>query len=155
MDNSRTLVIAVIGGREADSKLLTQAQEVGRLIAEAGFTLACGGMGGVMEAACKGAIEAGGQTIGILPGDNTSSANPYVSIPIATGFGIGRNIILVRTADALIAIGGAYGTLSEIAHALQLNKPVIAIGSWDIDGVETAQDAGDAVDIVQRRLLKG
>ena len=154
MDNSRTPIIAVIGGRDAATDLLAGAQEVGKLIAEAGCTLACGGMGGIMEAACKGAIEAGGQTIGILPGDNTSNANPYVSIPIATGFGIGRNIILVRTADALIAVGGAYGTLSEIAHALQLGKPVITIGSWDIEGVQSANDAQEAVAMVMKKLGK-
>lgn len=145
MDKKQKPVIAVIGGNEADASVLEQAREAGRLIAQAGATLLCGGLGGVMEAASGGASEAGGLVLGILPGEDKAAANPYIDVPVATGFGTGRNIILVRTADALIAVGGQYGTLSEIAHALQLKKPVFGIGSWDIEGVIRAEDAKEAV----------
>ncbi|KKK60906.1 hypothetical protein LCGC14_3019690, partial [marine sediment metagenome] len=90
--------------------------------------------------------------IGILPGEDTSLANPYVSVPVATGLGIARNVIIARTADALIAVGGQYGTLSEIAHALQLGKPVAGIGTWDIEGVQVARDADEAVKVILRGL---
>jgi len=123
-------LIAVIGGRNADKSLLREAEEVGRLVAEQGACLVCGGLEGVMERACKGAKSAGGITIGILPQDKKGLENQYVDIPIATGLGIGRNVIIARTADALIAVGGEYGTLSEIAFALQMGKPVIGIGTW-------------------------
>ena len=98
-----------------------------------------------MEAAARGSKEAGGTTIGILPQDKKEHANPYIDIPIATGLGIGRNIIIARTSDALIAVSGEYGTLSEIAFALQLGKPVIGIDTWDIKCVIKANNAEDAV----------
>ncbi len=138
-------IIGVIGGREVKKELLIIAEEVGRLIGEMGLLLICGGLGGVMEAVSKGAKDAGGLTIGILPQETKEQANPYIDIPVATGFGIGRNIIIARTADAIIAIGGEYGTLSEIAFALQLGKPVIGIATWDIKGVIKAVDAQDAL----------
>jgi uncharacterized protein (TIGR00725 family) len=138
--------IAVIGGREADETLLREAEEVGRLLALRGAILVSGGLGGVMEAASRGMKTAGGLTVGILPQDHKRDANSSVDIPIATGLGIGRNVIISRTADAVIAIGGEYGTLSEIAFALQLGKPVVGIRTWDIKGVILAADAGDAVD---------
>ena len=128
-------VVAVIGGRDADEALLRDAQEVGRLLAAEGATVLTGGLGGIMEAAMKGAREEGGITLAILPGDDRATANEYASVSVATGFGIGRNIIIARTADALIAVGGQYGTLSEIAYALQLGKPVTGIGTWQIEGV--------------------
>ncbi|RKX71024.1 TIGR00725 family protein, partial [candidate division WOR-3 bacterium] len=110
--------------------------------------LICGGMGGVMEAACKGAREAGGLTIGILPGNSIESANPYVDIPIATGFGEARNVIITRTAQALIAIDGKYGTLSEIAFAIIFRKPVIGINTWDIRApIKKVADAESAVEL--------
>jgi uncharacterized protein (TIGR00725 family) len=99
-----------------------------------------------MEAASEGAQSAGGFTVGILPQDNKERANQYVDVPLATGLGIGRNVIIARTADAAIAIGGEYGTLSEIAFALQMEKPVIGIRSWDVKGVVPAADAQDAVE---------
>jgi uncharacterized protein (TIGR00725 family) len=139
-------VIAVIGGRRADKFLLKEAREAGRLIAERGALLVTGGLGGIMEAASEGAQSAGGLTIGILPQDNKERANQYVDVPLATGLGIGRNVIIARTADAAIAIGGEYGTLSEIAFALQMEKPVIGIRSWDVKGVIPAADAEDAVE---------
>lgn len=138
-------MIAVIGGRKADSTLKKEAEKVGRLVAKNGGVLVCGGLHGIMEAASKGAKGAGGLTIGILPQDHNKDANPYIDVPVVTGMGIGRNVIIARTADAVIAIGGAYGTLSEIAFSLQLEKPVVGIRSWDIKGVVPAKDADEAV----------
>ncbi len=141
-------IIGVIGAGSADEKTLTMAETVGRLSASRGAMLVCGGLGGVMEAAARGARAAGGTTIGILPQNETSGANPFIDIPIATGFGEGRNIVIVRTADALIAIGGEYGTLSEIAFALKMGKAVIGLNTWDIKGVITAKGAEEAVEQV-------
>ena len=138
-------VIAIIGGRKEANTLLKEAEEAGRLIAEGGAVLVSGGLSGVMESASKGARSAGGLTVGILPQDDTLAANRYVDVAVATGLGIGRNVIIARTADALIAIGGEYGTLSEMAFGLQLGKPVIGLRSWDIRGVVPAVDAVDAV----------
>jgi uncharacterized protein (TIGR00725 family) len=138
-------VIAVIGGRRVKKGLLLMAEDVGRLIAERGAVLLCGGLGGIMEASAKGAKDAGGLTLGVLPQDDKGHANPFIDIPVATGLGIGRNVIIARTADALVAIGGQYGTLSEIAFSLQLKKPVIGIETWDIDGVIRAETPEDAV----------
>lgn len=138
-------IIAVIGGRRVEKSLLEEAEKVGRLIALNGFTLVCGGLGGVMEAAARGANAEGGATIGILPQDHKREANDYVDFPIVTGLGVGRNVIIARTSDALIAIGGEYGTLSEIAFALQMGKPVVGIRTWDVKGVIGAEDAEDAV----------
>jgi uncharacterized protein (TIGR00725 family) len=101
-------------------------------LAEAGAVLVCGGRGGVMEAACRGAKSANGLTIGILPGKSWSEANPYVDIPIVTGIGEARNAIITRTAQAVIAIGGSYGTLSEIAFALSFGTPVVGLGTWEV-----------------------
>jgi uncharacterized protein (TIGR00725 family) len=138
-------VIAVIGGRSADKSLLKEAEEVGRMIAERGAFLVTGGLGGIMEAASKGAQSAGGLTIGILPQENKERANEYVDVALATGLGIGRNVVIARTADAAIAIGGEYGTLSEIAFVLQMGKPVVCIRSWEVKGVIPAEGAEDAV----------
>jgi uncharacterized protein (TIGR00725 family) len=141
-------LIAVIGGRKADKALRTEAEAVGRLIARRGGILVCGGLHGIMESASKGAKEAGGLTIGILPQENSRDANPYIDVPLATGLGIGRNVIIARAADALIAVGGEYGTLSEIAFGLQMKKPVIGLKTWNIRGIIPAEDAEDAVDKV-------
>jgi len=146
-------LIAVIGGRKADKALKKEAEAVGRLIAEKGGILVCGGMHGIMEAASKGAKQAGGLTVAILPQDHKRDANPYIDIPIATGMGIGRNVIIARTADAMIAIGGEYGTLSEIAFGLQMGKPVVGIKSWDIKGVIPTKDAEEAVRTVLEMIL--
>lgn len=139
-------LIAVIGGRKTEKSLLKEAEEVGRLIAGNGAVLVCGGLGGVMEAASRGARAGGGLTVGILPQNDARDANPHIDIPIATGLGIGRNVIIARTADALIAVGGEYGTLSEIAFALQMGKPVIGIRTWDIKGIVPTENAGEAVE---------
>ena len=125
-------VIAVIGGGQPTSKETKLAEKVGRELAKRGAILVCGGLGGVMEAACKGASAEGGMTIGILPGENRQSANPYVQIPIATGIGYARNAAVVKSAQAVIAIGGSYGTLTEIGYALQSGIPVIGLNTWTI-----------------------
>jgi uncharacterized protein (TIGR00725 family) len=130
---ARYPIVGVIGGARIDEDTRALAYDVGRLIAERDAILVCGGLGGVMEAACQGAYEHDGITIGILPTDDTYEANPYVQVPVATGFGIGRNVVIARTADVLIAVGGSYGTLSEIALALNIGKRVVHLQSWDLD----------------------
>ena len=144
--------VAVIGGNRVGKPLLKEAEEVGRLLARRNAILVCGGLGGAMEAASRGMKSGGGVTVGILPQDHTGDANAYIDIPIATGLGMGRNVIIARTADAVIAVGGEYGTLSEIAFALQMGKPVAGIKTWDIMGVIPAADAAEAVDIIFRIL---
>jgi uncharacterized protein (TIGR00725 family) len=124
--------IAVIGGSRCSPEEAELAEAVGREIARKGAILVCGGMGGIMEAACRGAHTEGGVTIGILPGESCRMANPYVQIPIVTGIGYARNVIVVKSAQAVIAIGGNYGTLSEISHALQSNIPVIGLNTWSL-----------------------
>ena len=123
------------------------AEEVGRLLARRGAVVVCGGLGGVMEAACRGASREGGTTVGVLPGLDRGAANPFVSVAVATGLGEARNALVVRAADALIAVGGAYGTLSEIALALKAGKPVIGLGTWEIDGVERVEGPEAAVNM--------
>jgi uncharacterized protein (TIGR00725 family) len=151
--NVNRTTIALIGGRRVDKSLLKEAEEVGRLLAGRKAILASGGLGGVMEAASRGMKSAGGLTVGILPQDHKGDANAYIDVAIATGLGIGRNVIIARTADAVIAVGGEYGTLSEIAFALQLGKPVVGIRTWDIKGVIAAIDADDAVSKVFEALV--
>ncbi len=142
-------IIGIIGAGSAVRETLSRAEETGRLIACCGFLLVCGGLGGVMEAAAKGAKGAGGTTVGILPQADRQNANPYIDIPIATGFGEGRNVIIVRTADLIIAVGGEYGTLSEIAFALKMGKPVIGLGTWEIPGVTKAATPMEAVEMAR------
>ena len=125
--------IAVIGGSTPTAEESAAAEAVGRALARAGAVLICGGRGGVMEAACRGAKSAGGMTIGILPGADRREANSYVDIPILTGIGTARNAIIARTAEAVVAVGGSYGTLSEIALALTFGVPVIGLGTWAIE----------------------
>jgi uncharacterized protein (TIGR00725 family) len=134
------VIIAVIGGLRASEQALAQAEAVGRELARRGCILICGGHGGVMEAACRGASEAGGLTIGVMPEDDRSGVNPYVQIPIVTGIGIARNRTIVLSADAVIAVAGGYGTLTEIGYALQAGKPVAGLGTWSISssGIEDA-----------------
>jgi len=130
-------IIGVIGSSQAEGELLTLAEEVGAEIAKRGAAIVCGGLTGVMEAVCRGARREGGLTIGIIPSDNKKDANPYVQIPIVTGMGMGRNVMLVKTADVVIAVGGEFGTLSEIAHALKLGKTVIGLRSWKLEKART------------------
>ncbi|MCX7682778.1 MAG: TIGR00725 family protein [Anaerolineae bacterium] len=126
------LLIAVVGGSTATPEESACAERVGEALARAGAVLVCGGLGGVMEAACRGAKSAGGLTIGILPGTAREQANRYVDIPIVTGMGEARNVIIVRSAQAVIAVGGGYGTLSEIALALAFGIPVIGLETWQL-----------------------
>jgi len=128
----RNRIIAVIGAGQCDQRIYKMAEALGKELARNGFTIICGGLGGVMEGACKGAKEAGGLTIGVLPGEQVHDANPFVDVPIATGMGIGRNIVIVRTAQVVVAVDGSFGTLSELAFALQLNKPVVGLETWDV-----------------------
>lgn len=130
--SQRELIIAVIGARDPSPEEASLAEELGKEIARQGVALICGGLGGTMEAACRGASSEGGITIGILPGDDPDEANPYVQIPIATGIGYARNVAVVHSAKAVIAVGGSYGTLSEIAYALAGNTPVIGLNTWSI-----------------------
>ncbi len=140
-------IIGVIGGSTVEPEYLEYAYQVGKHIAEKDAILICGGLGGVMEAACKGAIKAGGITVGILPYDDPNTANEYVSIAIATGIGRARNSIIVNTGQAFIAISGKYGTLSEIAFALDAGKKVVGLGTWDIDSIVKADTPQQAVDL--------
>jgi uncharacterized protein (TIGR00725 family) len=137
--------VAVVGPGEAGPGEAETAEAVGRELAERGAVLVCGGLGGAMEAACRGAKAAGGTTLGILPGADRAAANEFVDVAVATGLGEARNALVVRAADALVAVGGAYGTLSEIALALKTGKRVVGLGSWEIDGVEAAEGPADAV----------
>ncbi len=146
--------IGVIGASRCTGKIARIAYQVGKEIAKRKAILICGGLGGVMEEAARGAKENKGLTIGILPGFSSSDANPYIDIPIVTGMDHGRNIIVVRSCDAIIAIGGREGTLSEIAFALKLRIPLIGIESWKIEGVTRAKDAKDAVKKALRALEK-
>ena len=141
--------IAVVGGGVCSPDVRETAERLGRLLAEQGHILICGGLGGVMEAVCRGAREAGGVTLGILPGEK-SDANPYVSICVATGMGHARNVIIIESCDAVIALPGEHGTLSEIALALKMNRPVISLGSWDISGTIKASDPDEALQILER-----
>ena len=124
--------IAVCGPGEASPLELEQAEEVGAGLAAAGAILVCGGLGGVMEAACRGARSRGGMTLGLLPGDDPLEANGWVQLAVPTGMGEARNAIVVKTADAVIAIHGEFGTLSEIALALKMGKPVVGLGTWEL-----------------------
>ncbi len=145
---SRRRAIAVIGPGQADAHEQTTAREVGRLLAEAGLVVLTGGLGGVMESASRGAADAGGTVVGVLPGDDADSANPFVGIAVPTGMGQARNAVLINSADAVIAIGKGYGTLSEIAIALRAGKRVVGIGTWEIEGVRVVTSSKEAVDAV-------
>jgi uncharacterized protein (TIGR00725 family) len=129
---TKPVQISVIGGAEGEPEIMRDAEAVGRGIAEAGAILVCGGRTGVMEAASKGASEAGGIVLGVLPSLSRADANPYVSYVIATGIGEARNLAVVASGDAVIAVGGEWGTLSEIAYARKLGRPVVAIQSWSL-----------------------
>jgi uncharacterized protein (TIGR00725 family) len=149
------LQISVIGsGAEHEAR----AEEVGRLVAERGATLVCGGLDEVMAAAARGANSAGGVTIGILPGETRGDANPWIDHAVVTGAGHARNLAVAASGDAVIAIGGGYGTLSEIALARVLGSPVVVLDpGWDAvhDGVEHADSPGEAVDLALRRAAEG
>jgi uncharacterized protein (TIGR00725 family) len=147
-----TPYVAVIGASNATEWELTHAEALGRSLAEAGCVLVCGGLGGVMNAAARGAQAVGGVSIGILPGDDRDVASRHLTVAIATGFGEARNAIVARSADAVIAVGGEFGTLSEIALALKMGTPVIGIGTWelgrddlDTDPIVRVKDVDEAI----------
>jgi uncharacterized protein (TIGR00725 family) len=139
--------VAVIGGAkcEPDSEAAMLAEEVGKRLADAGVTLVCGGLTGVMEAACRGVAEADGVAIGLVPGNSVGEANPFCTHVIATGIGHARNLAVVSSGDAVIAIGGEWGTLSEIGFARALGRPVIALRSWSMSGRERMESAPGVV----------
>ncbi|MBC5806280.1 MAG: TIGR00725 family protein [Candidatus Eremiobacter antarcticus] len=146
--------IGVVGGRDAEASLLAAAEDIGRELAERGAIVVCGGMGGIMEAAARGCVRAGGIVVGILPTESAADANAHVTIPVVTGMNEGRNIIVVRTSEALIAIGGSYGTLSEIALALRLNVPVFGLNTWGLrqPGSAAAEPALTCVESAQEAV---
>ena len=154
--SDKKLIIAVIGGGQCSTKEAVLAEAVGRELAKREVILVCGGLGGVMEAACRGATIESGLTIGILPGDDPATSNPYVQIPVATGIGYARNIAVVKSAQAVIAIDGDYGTLSEIGYALKADIPVIGLNTWSLsrNGQEDKSiiEAEDAVDAVEKAV---
>lgn len=124
--------VAVIGPGQADPEAERAALRVGELLARAGAVVVCGGLGGVMEAACRGAEAAGGTSLAILPGESRAAANPHATLAIPSGMGEARNVLVVRSADAVVAVGGGFGTLSELALALKLGKPVVGLGTWEL-----------------------
>jgi uncharacterized protein (TIGR00725 family) len=154
--SSLVKVVGVIGAGRSDARLRELAFEVGERLGRAGRIVATGGLGGVMEGASAGAASAGGMVVGILPGPSVSEANPHVQVPSATGMGEARNAVLVNSAAGLIAIGGEYGTLSEIAFALKAGKPVVALDSWDLDErIVRVRSPAEAVDVLLGRLGRG
>ena len=141
-----TAYVAVVGaGADVAPALFAQAETVGALLARQGAVVVTGGLGGIMEAACRGARMVGGTTLGLLPGEDRAAANRWVSVAVATGMGELRNGLVVRASEAVIAVAGEYGTLSEIALALKLGRRVVGLGSWEIDGVQRAADPAAAV----------
>jgi hypothetical protein len=147
--------VAVVGPGDATPKEADAAEQVGAGLARAGAVVLSGGLGGVMAAACRGAYDAGGMTIAILPGADRRSANDWARVVIPTGMGEMRNALVVRAADAVIAVGGAYGTLSEVALALKTGVPVVGIDTWPIDGVIGVDAAADAVATALARAASG
>ncbi len=150
---TRRVQIGVIGGRRISKEKLKLAEEVGREIAQKNAILICGGLGGVMEAACKGAKEAGGLTVGLLPVSSMDKANPYVDIVIPTGMGVARNAVIVHACEGVIAVGGRYGTLSEMAFARQKGIPIVSLKSWQFDDtIRTAESPEEAVAFIFRQI---
>jgi hypothetical protein len=144
--NQSPAIIAVIGSGQCESSIYQLAFEVGEEVAKKGAILVCGGLGGVMEAAAKGASLAGGLTVGILPGPSCNSANPYIKIPVATDMGQARNVIIAHTADGLVAVSGGAGTLSEIGHGLKIGKPVVGLKTIpNLRGVHYVDNAQEAI----------
>jgi len=151
---SRTPYVAVVGPGEASPDQLHTAEEVGAGLAAAGAVVVTGGLGGVMQAACRGARSRRGRTLGILPGDDRDAANGWVEIAVTTGMGELRNGLVVRAADAVVAIGGGHGTLSEIALALKLGRPVVGLGTWEVHGVDHVSTPEDALALIAGLLVQ-
>ncbi len=149
--SGRRTQIAVVGAGTADPVTYELARRVGRAAARAGATVVCGGLGGAMEAACRGAREVGGTAVALLPGTDPRAANPWAEVVIPTGLGHARNVLVVQSGDAVVALPGSWGTLSEIALARKVGRPVVAVGAWrHLDGVEVVEDPEEAV----RRALE-
>ncbi len=148
MKHFRIPLVSVIGGAECTPAEAALAEETGRLLAQNGYGVVCGGRGGVMAAVCKGVNQMGGVTVGLLPGDDGGEANDWVQIVIPTGLGEARNALVARAGVGVIAIGGGYGTLSEMALALKWGRRVTGLQTWDIEGVYRASDPADAVRFV-------
>ncbi len=142
--------VGVVGPGEATAAEIAVAEELGARLVDLGATVVCGGLGGVMEAACRGAKSRRGTTVGLLPGLDRSAANGWVDVAIATGLGELRNGLIVRTSDAVVAVGGGAGTLSEIGFALKLGRPVIGIGTFEVDGVTQVASAAQAASLAVR-----
>lgn len=151
---SRAPYVAVVGPGNASPQELASAEDVGAGLAALGAVVVTGGLGGVMEAASRGARSKRGHTLGILPGEDREAANGWVEIAVATGLGELRNGLVVRAADALVAIGGGHGTLSEVALALKLGRPVVGLGTWNVHGVEHVSTPADAIDRISALLLQ-
>jgi uncharacterized protein (TIGR00725 family) len=151
---TRTPYVAVVGPGDASPQELHAAEEVGAGLAAAGIVVVTGGLGGVMEAACRGARSRHGHTLGILPGEDREAANGWVEIAVATGLGELRNGLVVRAADALVAVGGGHGTLSEVALALKLGRPVVGLGTWDVHGVEHVSTPEEALKHIAGLLVQ-
>ncbi len=147
-------VIAVIGPTECEPFMATMAEEVGVGVANMGCALVTGGRGGVMEAASKGAKKTGGLTMGFLPANNLADANAYLDIAIPTGLGQARNVLICRAAHVVIAVGGGYGTLSEIAHALKMGKMVVGLATWDVPGVHGVESPDQALQAAAEYLAR-
>ncbi|MFB6086329.1 MAG: TIGR00725 family protein [Halodesulfurarchaeum sp.] len=144
--------VSVIGGGNVDRETSEVATSLGRQLGDRGHEVVCGGLTGVMEAVARGMEEVGGRTIGILPGEDPNAANPFVDVPIATGMGSARNVLVVKNGTAAIAVDGATGTLSEIAHALDMGRPVAGLDTHAIDGVEAVETPAEAVSYVERAV---
>jgi uncharacterized protein (TIGR00725 family) len=150
--NKRTH-IGVIGAGDCSPETYDMARELGYLIGKNDWILICGGLGGVMEGAAKGCYQAGGMSVGILPGQEKLAANPFITLPIPTGLGEGRNLLVVRASDVVVAVAGGYGTLSEIGLALKIDKPVVGVKTWPgIEGIDYVETPRQAIDRVVRHL---
>ncbi len=145
------LRVAVFGGREINPEVYEQAFELGKLLGNEGWLVYCGGGGGVMEAIARGVSESGGTCVGILKSTATAEANQWVSVPVVTGMGISRNALIAYNCDVAVAISGQYGTLSEIAYALQLKKPVIGLNTWEINGVIKADTPVEIINKIKEQ----
>jgi uncharacterized protein (TIGR00725 family) len=155
--NSRILqkYVAVIGGGKAEGAIWALAYEIGHEIAQRGMVLICGGLGGVMQAAAQGVQEAGGVTIGILPGPDRRVANPFLTYCLVTNLGHARNMVIAHSADGLIAVDGSYGTISEAAIALKLGKPVVGLAtSWHLEGMQRAASPKEAIDKLAQAIAE-
>jgi len=141
--------VSVIGGSSVSAETAAVAEELGERLADRGHTVVCGGLGGVMAAVCRGAANAGGETIGVLPTGRRADSNPHVTVPIATGLGHARNALVVMNGDAAVAVDGSHGTLSEIGLALAHGRPVAGLDTHDIDGVEAVDSPAAAIEYVE------